>query len=112
MGVPGDLVVRTLGFHCQGLGSVPGWGTSLVTKKKKKKKRSNKEINIKQIEKYFFLLMITVRISYITDISVSYIYPFVGLPWWLNGKESACQRRRRGFYPLDPDLSKRVGKVP
>ena len=110
MGVPGDLVVRTLGFHCQGLGSVPGWETSLVTKKKKKRRK--KERNIKQIEKYFFLFMITVRISYITDISVSYIYPFVGLPWWLNGKESACQRRRRGFYPLDPDLSKRVGKVP
>ena len=30
--------------------------------------------------------MITVRISYITDISVSYIYPFIGLPWWLNVK--------------------------
>ena len=22
-----------------------------------------------------------------------------GLPWWLNGKESACQCRRRGFDP-------------
>ena len=26
------------------------------------------------------------------------------LPWWLSGKESACQRRRRGFYPW-------VGKI-
>ena len=28
-----------------------------------------------------------------------------GLPWWLNGKESTCQCRRRGFYPW-------VGKIP
>ena len=36
-------MVRTLGFHCQGLGSVPGWGTSQkshgVTKKKKNEDR-------------------------------------------------------------------------
>ena len=23
----------------------------------------------------------------------------IGLPWWLSGKESACQRRRFGFDP-------------
>ena len=23
----------------------------------------------------------------------------LGLPWWLNGKESTCQCRRRGFLP-------------
>ena len=28
-----------------------------------------------------------------------------GLPWWLSGKESACQCRRHGFYP-------RVRKIP
>ena len=28
-----------------------------------------------------------------------------GLPWWLNGKESACQCRRHGFNPW-------VGKIP
>ena len=28
-----------------------------------------------------------------------------GLPWWLSGKESACQCRRRGFHPW-------VGKIP
>ena len=28
-----------------------------------------------------------------------------GLPWWLNGKESTCQSRRRGFDPW-------VGKIP
>ena len=27
-----------------------------------------------------------------------------GLPWWLSGKESACQRRRYGFHPW-------VGKI-
>ena len=59
-------MVRTLGFHCQGLGSVPGWGTSQkshgVTKKKKKKMKTGRKKernNIKQIEKYFFLLKIT-----------------------------------------------------
>ena len=25
--------------------------------------------------------------------------PWQGLPWWFSGKESACQRRRRGFNP-------------
>jgi len=25
--------------------------------------------------------------------------PFKGLPWWLSGKESACQRRRLEFHP-------------
>ena len=24
---------------------------------------------------------------------------FVGLPWWLSGKECTCQCRRRGFHP-------------
>ena len=28
-----------------------------------------------------------------------------GLPWWLSGKESACQRRRHDFYPWS-------GKIP
>ena len=26
-----------------------------------------------------------------------YIYMFIGLPWWLSGKESTCQCRRLGF---------------
>ena len=30
---------------------------------------------------------------------------FVGLPWWLRGKESACQHRRHGFDPWS-------GKIP
>ena len=29
----------------------------------------------------------------------------MGLPWWLSGKEPACQCRRRGFGPW-------VGKIP
>jgi len=32
-------------------------------------------------------------------------YKTVGLPRWLGGKESACQRRRCGFDPW-------VGKIP
>ena len=31
--------------------------------------------------------------------------PIAGLPWWLNGKESACQCRRHGFDPWS-------GKIP
>ena len=44
-GVPWRPVVRTPGFHCRGLGSIPGWGTEKThklhsaAKKKKKKKR-------------------------------------------------------------------------
>jgi len=26
-------------------------------------------------------------------------YSFGGLPWWLRGKEAACQFRSHGFYP-------------
>ena len=26
---PGGLVVRILGFHCRGPGSIPGWGTEI-----------------------------------------------------------------------------------
>ena len=33
------------------------------------------------------------------------VQKFLGLPWWLNGKESACQCRRHGFNPW-------VGKIP
>ena len=29
----------------------------------------------------------------------------MGLPWWLKGKESACQCRRHGFHPW-------IGKIP
>ena len=29
----------------------------------------------------------------------------LGLPWWLSGKESSCQRRRHGFDPWS-------GKIP
>ena len=25
---------------------------------------------------------------------------FLSFPWWFSGKESACQCRRHGFYPL------------
>lgn len=38
---PGSLVVRIPGFHCSGMGLIPGWGISrkprVVAKKKKKK---------------------------------------------------------------------------
>ena len=38
------------------------------------------------------------------NVKNSHKYTFLGLPWWLNGKESTCQDRRRGFYPW-------VGKI-
>ena len=36
---------------------------------------------------------------------VKAVYGVGGLPWWLSGKESACQCRRLGFNPW-------VGKIP
>ena len=33
------------------------------------------------------------------EFSLARIMSFNGLPRWLSGKESACQRRRRGFDP-------------
>ena len=49
---PGVLVVRTLGFHCHGLGSIPSWGTEILPAVGcgwKKKKR-------------FYLIFFTVQI--------------------------------------------------
>ena len=45
---PGGLVVRILGFHCRGLGSVPGWGTEIpqATQHSQKKKRKKKVLSI------------------------------------------------------------------
>ena len=43
---PGGPVVRTLHFHCQGLGSIPGWGTKILQALKhnqKQKARSPKQ---------------------------------------------------------------------
>ena len=36
---PGGPVVRTRRFHCQGSGSVPGWGTKIPPSRVAKKKR-------------------------------------------------------------------------
>ena len=36
MKFPGGLMVRVLGFHCSGQGSVPGRGTEIVQAKKRK----------------------------------------------------------------------------
>ena len=30
---------------------------------------------------------------------------YVGLPWWLSGKESACQCRRHGFNPWSEKIT-------
>ena len=30
---------------------------------------------------------------------------FTGLPWWLRGKESACQCRGHGFYPWSEKMA-------
>jgi len=35
----------------------------------------------------------------IKNLSVQAKLRIWGLPWWLSGKESACQCRRHGFYP-------------
>ena len=42
---PGDPVVRTLLFHCKGVGAIPGQRTKIpcsAAKKKKEKKRKRK----------------------------------------------------------------------
>ena len=40
---PGSPVVRTLGFHCCGLGSIPGWGTEILQAEAKTNKQTNKK---------------------------------------------------------------------
>ena len=34
-----------------------------------------------------------------------------GLPWWLSGKESACQCRRHGFNPWSGKIPHDVGQL-
>lgn len=46
---PGDLVVRTLGVHCGGPGSTPGWGTEIhkpcgMAKRKRKQRNVQYEV--------------------------------------------------------------------
>ena len=51
---PGCLVVRILGFHGCGLGSIPDWGTEIskaVWCGKKKKKKKTKNPKIKKIKR-------------------------------------------------------------
>ena len=51
---PGGLVVRIPGFHCCGLGSIPGWGTEILqamwggqkTKQNKTKQTNKQKIDI------------------------------------------------------------------
>ena len=42
---PGGLMVRVLGFHCSGQGSVPGGGTEIVQSKKRKEDKEWKKNN-------------------------------------------------------------------
>ena len=36
---------------------------------------------------------------------------FVGLPWWLSGKESSCQCRRHGFNPRSGTIPHDAGQL-
>ena len=45
------------------------------------------------------LIFFTVLLQTMRTILQSHIPPAKGLPWWLSGKESTCQCRRRGFDP-------------
>ena len=45
MKFPGGLMVRVLGFHCSGQGSVPGRGTEIVQAKKRKEDKEWKKNN-------------------------------------------------------------------
>ena len=63
---PGDLVVRILGFHCRGLGSVLAQGTEILQavwcgQKKKKRERIKKKKrmygNKGRLEHYFWKIV-------------------------------------------------------
>ena len=45
MKFPGGLMVRVLGFHCNGPDSVPGGGTEIVQAKKRKEDKEWKKNN-------------------------------------------------------------------
>ena len=47
----------------------------------------------------------TQRIVHLKWVNFTVCNWYLGLPWWLSGKESACQCRRQGFNPW-------VGKIP
>ena len=45
---PGGLVVRILGFHCRGLGSIPGQGTEILQAMQHGPKKEKRKIKYKQ----------------------------------------------------------------
>ena len=55
--------------------------------------------------KYSALFLLTSSLLYFSYTKLFVIVWAIGLPWWLSGKESACQCRRRRFDPW-------VGKIP
>ena len=69
----------------------PKVNISIFFKQRKKTRRRNKYVNRAQLLQ--FQLFGKGKI-----IGGKYIY-FLGLLWWLNGKESTCQCRRQGFHP-------------
>ena len=53
--------------------------------------------------KFFYIIKVFIYIFYIYTLHIyifyiNYFYK-VGFPWWLNGKQSACQCRRHRFDP-------------
>ena len=112
-----SLAAQWLGlcaFTAEGKVSLPGQGTKILQpqntvkcfKKKKKKVFFPKYVTFdtsgcykwKQVED-------TVQCVSANLIFLGHRKGYHGLPWWLTGKESACQCRRCGFKPL-------VGKIP
>ena len=65
----GHPVVKTLCFHCRGLGLIPGQGTKIAQAAAKSSHATTKDPAM------------------------------LGLPWWFSGKESTCQCRRDRFDP-------------
>ena len=48
---PGGLAVRILGFHCRGLGSIPGRGTEILQAVRPSQKKKKKSFLGKYLEK-------------------------------------------------------------
>ena len=58
---------------------------------------------------YFVIYMHIRTFIFWHGMFLDYIKVHDGIPWWLSGKESACQRRRHGFDPWFGSIPQAAG---
>ena len=73
---PGGLVIGIPGFHCCGLGSVPGRGTEILQAMQCSQKQTNKKPHTHKICFYMYYILHTHIHMYMHSIFKEYLYSF------------------------------------